>query len=1049
MRYRLGLDVGTNSLGWAVLELDAQNNPIHVVRIGSRIFGDGRNPKDGSSKAVERRGPRQMRRRRDRYLRRRTKYIDALIRGGLLPESVVERQALLSLNPYRLRAEGLERQLTPSEFGRALFHLQQRRGFKSNRKTDKQSKDVDKDPGKIKSAIAEFAGELGGSTVGAVLWQRILNGQPARARLIGSGPKATYTFYVDRAMVAHEFDALWEAQGRFAPGRFSDTVYSELRDILLYQRDLLPQDVGRCYLEREEPRAALALPSSQQFRLYQEVNHLRLRDRKTLDERALTRPERDLVISELRGEIKRTLRRLLDAIFGKAEARRWEFTLEGGKRSELKGDQSSAKLSHPEAFGASWFEFSSAQQDEIVTQLLSEPSEIVLVEWLITHFDLTSEQAEYISGIALPTDYLRLSTKAISSVLPHLINDWDSEQNQPLTYDKAVQAAGYAHHSDKRRAELLFELPYYGEVLGQYTMPAAKSSVEGERVHGKIGNPTVHIGLNQLRKVVNTLIGLYGLPEQIVVELARELNKSPEEKREIERAQKKNQEENEAIRGELEKLSQPATYDNRLRLRLFKELGASAVCVYSGRRIGIASLFSNEFQVDHILPLSVTLDDGYANKVLVHQSANKYKGKRSPYEAFGVSADGYSWVDILARSEVLPKNKQRRFSPDAMEYDGERKDFLARQLIDTQYLARVAKQYLDVICSDVWVTPGRLTGLLRGKWNLNSILSDSDKKERSDHRHHAIDAAVIAVTDRSLLQRVSTSAARAEAQDLDRYFEDFPEPWLSFREELVIAAQNMVVSHKPDHGTGSALHNETAYGIVSGPDASGKYRVRHRVALEDFARKPLKDLQAIQISAVFRNDLEDAILGAPSKLEAAANLAEIGEKTGRRSVRFVENLSVIPIFRRGESALEGAEPYKAYKGDSNYCYEIFRTEGGKWDGRVVSSFEAQGKDYQAFMRSSRFRTTTWSGEDLVMRIVRGDMVAIDEDSQRRIMYVPNFSEGQIALAEHFEANVEARRRDKDDEFRMIYKTPGSIKALRARRVFVDPVGRVRDPGFRE
>lgn len=1046
LRYRLGLDLGTNSLGWAVLELDSHNSPFHVVKIGSRIFGDGRNPKDGSSKAVERRGPRQMRRQRDRYLRRRNRYIDALVRAGLFPEEIAERQTLLSLNPYRLRAEGLERELTPSEFGRALFHLQQRRGFKSNRKTDKQSKDADKDPGKIKSAIAKFAGELGGSTTGAVLWRRIQDGRPARARLIGSGSNATYTFYVDRAMVAHEFDALWESQERFAPGRFADADRQKLRDILLFQRDLLPQDVGRCYLEHEEPRAAVALPSSQRFRLYQEVNHLRLRNRKTLDERALTRAERDTLIAELQGEVKRTLPKLREALFGKAVARTWEFTLEDGKRSELKGDQTSAKLSHPEAFGADWFGISAEEQDEIATHLLNEANDRLLVDWLTEHYNLTTEQAEYISDISLPSDYLRLSTKAMSRILPHFIEDWDADQDQPLTYDKAVQAAGYAHHSDKRRAELLFELPYYGEVLGQYTMPAGRSSVEGERVHGKIGNPTVHIGLNQLRKVVNTLIELYGLPEQIVVELARDLNKSPEEKREIERTQKKNQDENEAIQRELEKLGQPITYDNRLRLRLFKELGAAPVCVYTGRRIGVTSLFSNEFQVDHILPLSVTLDDGYANKVLVHHSANKYKAKRSPYEAFGASADGYSWNEILKRAEALPRNKQRRFSPEAMEEDGAHKDFLARQLIDTQYLARVAKQYLEVICADVWVTPGRLTGLLRGKWNLNSILSDSGKKERTDHRHHAVDAAVIAVTDRSLLQRVSTSAARAEAQDLDRYFEDFPEPWSSFREELVAAVQRVVVSHKPDHGTGSALHNETAYGIVSGPDASGKYRVRHKMPIEDVRERHLKGLQ---VSTSFREQLHEAILSASGEPGTRQNLADVKAKTGRRSVRFVETLSVIPMYQRGQSALEGAEPYKAYKGDSNYCYEIFHTEGGKWDGRVVTSFEAQGREYQAFMRSSRYRTTTWSGEDLVMRVMGDDMIAIEENGQRRLMRLQKLTPGTLSMAENFEANVDARERDRDSGFSYMRKTPNSLRAVRARRVFVDPIGRIKDPGFRE
>lgn len=1046
MRYRLGLDLGTNSLGWAVIELDEHGRPFRLVRVGSRIFSDGRNPKDGSSKAVERRGPRQMRRRRDRYLRRRKRYIQALIAAGLFPSGEAEQQGLLSLNPYRLRAEGLERELTPYEFGRALFHLQQRRGFKSNRKTDKVSADADKDPGKIKSAIAEFAGELGGSTVGAALWRRIQNGDPARARLIGSGPKASYTFYVSRDMVADEFDALWDAQERFIPGRFRPTDQDALRDVLLYQRDLLPAVVGRCYFERAEPRAAIALPSSQRFRLYQEVNHLRLIHVPTLTQRALTRDERDRVIDALRGVGTKKLTQIRKLLLGAAEARYWKFTLEDEKRTELKGDQVSAKLSASDAFGEAWFEFSVKDQDAIIAKLLDEANERELVEWLLAKHDLTSAQAEHISNVQLPGNYLRLSSLAISKIFPRLVEGWDDELDQPLTYDKAAAAAGY-HHSDKRRAVLLDELPYYGELLSQYTMPTPKSSVGGERDWGKIGNPTVHIGLNQVRKVVNALVKCYGLPEQIVVELARALKLNEEQKREIKSKQKADQDQNDQIRRELARLGQTDNYDNRLRIRLFNELvGMPKTCVYSGRAISLSALFTNEFQVDHILPMSVTLDNSYANKLLSHQSANKYKARRSPYEAFGASADGYSWPDIMARAESLPPNKQRRFSPEAMLEDGDRKDFLARQLSDTQYLARVAKQYLDAICADVWVTPGRLTALLRGKWNLNSILSDSGKKERTDHRHHAIDAAVIAVTDRSLLQQVSTAAARAEDRDLDKLFDGFPDPWPGFREDLVVAAQRTVVSHKPDHGTGSALHNETAYGIVSGPDSTGKYRVRHRIPIEHVRQK---HLDSLQVSSAFRDELDAAILTASGEPEIAKNLGALKLKSGRRSVRHVETLSVIPLYRRGQGPFEGGEPYKAYKGDSNYCYEIFRTSTGKWDGRVISSFEAQSNEYKAFMKSTRFRTTTWSGEDLVMRIMSEDTLAIEIDAVRSIMRVQKLSPGQIALAGHHEGNVDARTRDKDESYRMTYKTPGSLAGVRARRVFVDPIGRVKDPGFRE
>lgn len=134
MRYRLALDLGSTSLGWAMIRLNADNAPCAVIKAGVRIFSDGRNPKDGSSLAVTRREARAMRRRRDRLLKRKARMMSTLIAHGFFPKDAAERKALETLNPYTLRAKGLDAVLTPAEFGRALFHINQRRGFKNNRK---------------------------------------------------------------------------------------------------------------------------------------------------------------------------------------------------------------------------------------------------------------------------------------------------------------------------------------------------------------------------------------------------------------------------------------------------------------------------------------------------------------------------------------------------------------------------------------------------------------------------------------------------------------------------------------------------------------------------------------------------------------------------------------------------------------------------------------------------------------------------------------------------------------------------------------------------
>ena len=230
MQYRLGLDLGSSSIGWCMIRLDRDSRPRAIIRMGTRIFPDGRNPKDGSSLAVTRRMARQARRRRDRLLKRKAAMTDALVRRGFFPEDRQERKALEQLNPYELRRKGLYEPLTPHEFARALFHINQRRGFKSNRKTDAK----DQDSGLIKKSISELREQLeegNYKTVGEWLAWRHEQGLSVRARLRGRTAKEkAYDFYIDRALIEQEFDALWEAQKEHNPGLFTSQARDELRD---------------------------------------------------------------------------------------------------------------------------------------------------------------------------------------------------------------------------------------------------------------------------------------------------------------------------------------------------------------------------------------------------------------------------------------------------------------------------------------------------------------------------------------------------------------------------------------------------------------------------------------------------------------------------------------------------------------------------------------------------------------------------------------------------------------------------------------------------
>src|SRR3546814_20910142 len=119
------------------------------------------------------------------------------------------------------------------------------------------------------------------------------------------------------------------------------------------------------------------------------------------------------------------------------------------------------------------------------------------------------------------------------------ISDWSSDvcssdllktghiDGRPLTYNEAVEAALGKSHSDFRTGEVLDFLPYYGEMLSREIPPGTLDPNDDDATRwGKITNPTVHIGLNQLRRLLNAIIRVHGRPEEISVELARHLQQS-------------------------------------------------------------------------------------------------------------------------------------------------------------------------------------------------------------------------------------------------------------------------------------------------------------------------------------------------------------------------------------------------------------------------------------------------------------------------------------------------------------------------------------------
>lgn len=1073
---RLGLDIGTNSIGWCLIEDDKR-----IVDIGARIFSDGREPPKNSAVGVplaeKRRLARGMRRRRDRYLGRRSAFLDALIAHGLIPTDADEAKLMAERDPYDLRKRALDERLEPYEIGRALFHLNQRRGFKSNRKADRKGKPGEE--GKIAGgakALDRAMAEAGAETLGQFLADR----EAKRVRL--NSENQEYDFYPQRQHIAREFQRIWDEQSKYYPALMTESTLTwqqldaklaeredgwspkEARDalyrILFFQRPLKEQQVGSCTfagmggVPEDERRLPKAHPLFQQRRLYEEVNQLRIVSAGAAD-RPLTRDERDALILKLQDKKKVGFQSLAKIIkLGEGE----RFNKESENRKELIGDEVRAELGDKKRFGTRWLHFSLDDQLRIIDRLQNEENPETLLAWLQAEYGLDDTTAE---AVRLPEGYGRFGLTATKRLLEALKAD-------VVTYDKAAEAAGF-HHSDHRTGEVLDRLPYYGEVLTREIAPGKEEYGDSlERRYGKITNPTVHIGLRQLEKLVNAVIAVHGRPDQIVVELARELKLNEKQKDEH---KKRIKQDTDAAIARGKKLASEGFLDtgaNRMLLRLWEDLNPANPldrrCPYCGEPIGIRQLFSGEADIDHIIPYSRSLDDSAGNKVVAHRSCNRAKGNKTPWERWGHDED--RWEIISAQVARLHKSKQWRFGPDAMERMNGEKGFLARQLTDTQYLSRIAGKYLRSLYprtedGRVDVIPGRMTAMLRRLWGLNSLLPDHNyvenehsnaPKNRLDHRHHAIDAAVAAVTTLGLMQELARSAGRAENKDLDRLFEDLPQPWEGFREELGAKLARVTVSHKPDHGrkgrpskgrdvTAGRLHNDTAYGFTGEFAADGKTPiVVHRVPLMSVKPGDLTDPACIP-DETLRNALHAATRDLSGKdfEQALARFAkEHSVFKGVRRLRVREPLTVIPIRDKDGRA------YKSYAGSSNARYNVWRMPDGSWRHDVVTTFDAHQRGHQDA------RPHPAAKKILCLR--QNDLIAVERNGgPREIMRVIKFTlNGQMAIVPHNEGGkLDDRHKDQNDALKIVNPTASGLKKMKARQVRIDSLGRVFDPGPRE
>lgn len=818
MDWRLGLDLGTNSIGWAVYSIDKNKKVEELVDLGVRIFSDGREPKTKEPLALARRTARGQRKLIHRRKLRRRATFRALREENLVPKEKEAALALKVMNPYELRIEALDRKLEPYELGRVLFNLSVRRGFKSNRKdgNNEYEKEASLNSEKLsqkdmQTNLMKAVKESGCRTLGEFLWKN--QDKNGGIRFV----PGRMTYYPVRQMYIDEFNTIKEKQEQYFPNVDWDKIYHCIFD----QRNLKPQPRGKCLYMNDKDRTYKALPCAQKLRILQEIRNLNY-----IDENGARQPiseEQDKILYEFLDSKEKVTFEQMKKKLGLAP--QCSFNLETELRPYLLGNSTNVFMKNEKRFGSLWETFSLEEQDNICEVLITSEEDSEVME-MLSKYDLSAEQKEAITKAILKPGTTMLC-KEVSEAFVHKM-----ESNCAATYTSAVNMLGYKYADQS--VEKCNLLPYYGKVLTGSTVGGdlSKGEDEPEKRYGKISNPTVHIALNQTRTIVNCLIKEYGKPAQIVVEVSRELKASREAKARMIKTQRDNAKRNEAINIALRdgfKIDYPNRND-RMKYRLWEELGVESSarrCLYCGKTISASELFTKEIEIEHILPYSRTLLDAETNLTVAHASCNAFKKEKSPFEAFGSNPNGYNWSEILIRANSLKnQSKRAKFSITAMDDFEKDSNFVARQLTDNAYLSRTAYKYLHCVCDDVWTVNGGMTKLLRDKWNIDSILkrkiTDVEiahfnlsedkigeyKKNRCDHRHHALDASVIALIDRGLVKEISTLNARSMKNRIE--VPEFP----VLRTELEEKVKNIVVSFKPDHGREGQLSKETLLGKI-------------------------------------------------------------------------------------------------------------------------------------------------------------------------------------------------------------------------------------------
>ncbi|MEW6508840.1 MAG: type II CRISPR RNA-guided endonuclease Cas9 [Bacteroidota bacterium] len=811
MKKILGLDLGVSSIGWALIDEDDKK----ILGLGCRVVPLSTDDKDefvkgnAISKNQKRTLKRSKRRGYDRYQLRRKYLIEVLQQNNMLPTQDLIKLPKLEL--WNLRAKAVGERLSLNQLGRVLLHLNQKRGYKSSRSDANLDKKDTEYVANVKSRYDQLK-EIGLS-IGQYFFQELSKDQYFRIKELVY-PREAYI---------QEFTSIMYKQREFYPDILTDELITKLKDEIIYfQRGLKSQKklVSICDYEgswktvqwdgKEKelfigPKVAhRSSPLFQVSKLWETINNIQIKKKNgthleiSLEKKKelfnyldnheslsysellkILELKKDDVYSNkmltrakgLQGNLtKYSIINCFDDRSSYSHLFKFEITIEQKNDEGFLVNKKDGEIinSKPKKYISSDVE--NQPLFKLWHTIYSIPEKEECIRALKKNFNLPDDVALKLANLDFSKyGYSNKSHKSIRKILPYLIEG-------DTLYD-ACSYAGYYHVLSITKEDI------YKRKLKDKLDLLRKNSLR---------QPIVEKILNQMINLINSIISNYGKPDEIRIELARELKQTKDERYDTYKYLDKREKENEQIAKELEEYGLRATRNNIIKWRLYHEITEdgkrqNAICIYCGQPISFSAAISGEdVEVEHIIPRSKLFDDSQSNKTLAHRKCNANKKEQTAFD-FMKSKSEVEFNDYLERINTLYKSKiigKAKRDKLLMPIEKIPDDFINRQLRETQYITRKAREILQSICYNVWVTSGSVTSELRYLWGWDNVIENlrlpqfrnlgltiveeiNDKNQsikreriigwskRDDHRHHAIDALTIASTKQGFIQRIN------------------------------------------------------------------------------------------------------------------------------------------------------------------------------------------------------------------------------------------------------------------------------------------------------